>query len=92
MSKHLLSDDVVPPSVKLAARRGFIRTAAQSLASVIPTGAIAISTTGQWWTGVALGIAGGIVTAVAAGAASFLSIISRGIPGEYAAAGEAPRA
>ena len=87
MSKHLLSDAVVPASVKLAARRGFIRTAAQSLASVIPTGAIAISTTGQWWTGVALGIAGGIVTAVAAGAASFLSIISRGVPDAYVAAG-----
>ena len=82
-----MGDAVVPASVKLAARRGFIRTATQSLASVIPTGAIAISTTGDWWAGVALGIAGGIVSAVAAGTASFLSIISKGVPGEYAAAG-----
>ena len=78
---------VIPASVKLAAKRGFVRTFTQSLASVIPTSAIAISLSGQWVEGIALGAAGGLVTAVLAGGASALMIVSRGIPDEYTDAG-----
>lgn len=77
-------DPIVPAAVKLAAKRGFIRTATQSLASVIPIAAIAIPTTGDALLGLGLGAAGAIVTAILAGSASALSIVSNGIPKDYA--------
>lgn len=76
---------LVPDATKTAAKRGFIRTAAQSLSSAIPTAAIAIGATGDWALGVGLGVAGAIVTAGLAGAASYLSIVSKGIPEDYQA-------
>lgn len=78
-----MTENIVPASVKLAAKRGFIRTATQSLSSVIPIVAIAIPTTGDALLGLGLGAAGAIVTAILSGTASALSIISSGIPGEY---------
>jgi hypothetical protein len=78
---------IIPSAVKLAAKRGFIRTATQSLASVIPIAAIAIPTTGDALLGVGLAAGGAVVTAVLAGAASALSIISNGIPVDYVNAG-----
>lgn len=82
-----MSAVIIPAGVKLAAKRGFVRTATQSLASVIPITAIAIPTTGDALLGVALGAGGAIITAVLAGAASALSIVSKGIPEEYVNAG-----
>lgn len=79
-----MTDPIVPEAVKLAAKRGFIRTATQSLASVIPITAIAIPTTGDALLGLGLGVAGAIVTAILAGSASSLSIVSKGIPEDYA--------
>lgn len=79
----MTTDPIVPAAVKLAAKRGFIRTATQSLASVIPIAAIAIPTTGDALLGLGLGAAGAIVTAILAGSASALSIVSNGIPREY---------
>lgn len=78
-----MTENIVPASVKLAAKRGFIRTATQSLASVIPIVAIAIPTTGDALLGIGLGAAGAVVTALLAGTASALSIISSGIPKDY---------
>lgn len=77
------TDIIIPPSVKLAAKRGFVRTATQSLASVIPLAAIAIPTTGDALLGAGLAVGGALVTAVLAGAASALSIISNGVPADY---------
>ena len=37
----LMSQNIIPENVSLAAKRGFVRTATQSLASVIPITAIA---------------------------------------------------
>lgn len=82
-----MSNAVVPAATKLAAKRGFVRTATQTLSSVIPVGAIAIGTTGDFWLGVALGAAGAVASALLAGTASALSIISKGVPDEYVAAG-----
>lgn len=79
-----MTDPIVPAATKLAAKRGFIRTATQSLASVIPIAAITIPTTGDALLGVGLAAAGAVATAVLAGAASALSIISSGIPKDYA--------
>lgn len=77
-------DPIVPAATKLAAKRGFIRTATQSLAAAIPTTGIAVVLSGDWALSVALGAGGAIVTSLLAGAASALSILSRGIPGDYA--------
>lgn len=82
-----MSTEIVPAATKLAAKRGFIRTATQSLSAAIPTSAIAIVLSGDWWLGVGLGVASAIATALMAGAASYLSIISKGVPEEYIAAG-----
>lgn len=75
---------LIPADASRAAKRGFIRTASQSLASLIPTGAITIGLTGDWALGAALAAASAIATALMAGAASYLSILSRGIPEDYA--------
>lgn len=85
-----MSKNIVPAHVSLAAKRGFVRTATQSLASVIPITAIAIPTTGDALLGIGLGVAGAVTTALLAGAASALSIISNGIPEDYQAAPERP--
>lgn len=85
-----MPNTVIPANTKLAAKRGFVRTATQSLASVIPITAIAIPTTGDALVGIGLGVAGAVVTALLAGAASALSIISKGIPEDYQAAPESP--
>lgn len=74
---------IVPDATKVAAKRGFIRTAAQSLAAVIPTTGIAISLTSEWLLGVGLGLGGAVLTALLAGSASYLSIISSGVPEDY---------
>ena len=85
-----MPNTVIPANTKLAAKRGFVRTATQSLASVIPITAIAIPTTGDALIGVGLGVAGAVASAVLAGTASALSIISKGIPEDYQAAPESP--
>ncbi|WP_424937520.1 MULTISPECIES: hypothetical protein [Bacteria] len=76
-------DPIIPVAVRVAAKRGFIRTAAQALASALPIGAITIGTTGDFWTGVALAAAGTIASALLAGLASALTILSKGIPADY---------
>lgn len=81
-----MSNEVIPAATKLAAKRGFIRTFTQTLSSVIPITAIAIPTTGDALLGVALGAGGALVSSVLAGAASYFSILSNGIPEDYEAA------
>lgn len=77
------TDPLIPAAVQLAAKRGFIRTATQSLSAVIPIAAIAIPTTGDALLGIGLAVGGALVTAALAGAASALSIVSNGIPKDY---------
>lgn len=84
-----MSEKLVPEATKTAAKRGFIRTAAQSLSSVIPTTGVVIGLTGDWLLAAGLGAASAVVSAVFAGAASYFSIISKGIPEEYVDAKEA---
>lgn len=85
-----MSEKVLPASTALAAKRAFIRTAAQSLSAAIPTGAIAIALTQDFWVGAGLGVAGAIVTSVLAGTASALMIVSNGVPEEYQAPAPSP--
>lgn len=78
-----MSEPVIPARTRLAAKRGFVRTATQTLSSVIPITAIAIPTTGDGLLGVGLGVAGAIASSLLAGSAAALMIISSGIPDEY---------
>ena len=81
---------VVPASVQLAAKRGFVRTTAQAYASTIPAGGVSAAAL------VALVhnpdpvvLACMAIAAVAspplAGFASWLSILSKGLPADYTA-------
>lgn len=83
------SNAVVPQATRLAAKRGFVRTTAQSYAATLGGGitvtAVLAILTGQvdmLTAGVTLGIA--VVSPPLAGLASYLSILSKGIPEVYA--------
>lgn len=78
-----MTNKLIPADAQLAAKRGFIRTGAQSLSTAIPTSAITITLTGDWLLGAGLGVANAIVTAILAGAGSYFSILSKGIPADY---------
>ncbi|MEV4737196.1 MULTISPECIES: hypothetical protein [unclassified Microbacterium] len=82
-----MSTDIIPASVKLAAKRGFVRTAAQSLATgfAVP-GALTLVFTGDGLLALGVGVAGLAFNAVVNGAQSALSIISNGVPEDYTAA------
>lgn len=75
---------LVPAKVRTAAKRGFIRTTTQALATVIPLGTItgaALSSADP--ATIAWSVAAGALSSVGAGAASYLSILSKGIPEDY---------
>ena len=88
-----MSDPVVPPLVKLAAKRGFIRTTAQAYAATLTTG-ISASVILGIVTGqveivpilITLGVS--VVTPFIAGLASYLSIIANGVPTDYQVTGK----
>lgn len=87
-----MSDSIVPAAVKLAAKRGFIRTTFQSYAATLTAGlpsaaaivALVQDPTGWALAGVTVALA--LVSPPAAGLASYLSITAKGLPEEYAAA------
>lgn len=81
----MTTDPLVPAAVQLAAKRGFIRTAAQSLATgfAVP-GALTLVLTGDGLLALGVGVAGLAFNALVNGAQSALSIISNGIPKDYA--------
>lgn len=79
-----MPDTIVPDTTLIAAKRGFVRTAAQALATSTPTFTI----TGMGLAGadlavVAWSVGAALVSSFLAGAASYLSILSAGIPEEY---------
>lgn len=82
-----MTDPLIPDTVRTAAKRGFIRTACQSLSAVVPTTGIVLGLTADWWLAAGLGVASAAVTALLAGAGSYFSIISKGVPSDYLAAG-----
>lgn len=85
-----MTDNLIPADAKLAAKRGFIRTASQSIATALGVGvtvtlvtdAVAKAQAGDWTT---LAIAAGvtIITPLVNGAQSYFSILSSGIPADY---------
>lgn len=82
-----MSTDIIPASVQLAAKRGFVRTASQSLATgfAVP-GALTLVLTGDGLLALGIGLAGLAFNAVVNGAQSALSIISNGVPPDYVTA------
>ena len=75
---------LIPADTQVAAKRGFIRTATQSLATgfVIPAG-LTLAFTSEFALALALGLAGAAVQALVNGAQSYFSILSKGIPEDY---------
>lgn len=88
-----MTDRLIPVDATRAAARAGIRTAAQSLAAALPAGGVVLALTGDWWTAAMLGAGSAVVTALLAGGAAYLSILSKGIPEDYAPIvdGGAPR-
>lgn len=86
------TEPTVPAAVLRAAKRGFIRTTAQAYATSLGGGitvtAILAIVTGQvdlLTAGVTAAVA--VVSPPLAGLASYLSIIAKGVPEDYTAAG-----
>lgn len=80
-----MTESIIPASVKIAAKRAALKTAAQSArgAGAAVVGAIGLSLIGVDWLLVA-GIAGAsVITVVWAGVDAYLDKIHNGIPGEY---------
>lgn len=76
---------LIPADAHRAAKRGFIRTACQSLATGLAVpGGLVLAFTGDGLAALAAGVAGMAFAAVVNGAQSYFSILSRGIPEDYA--------
>ena len=82
-----MSTELIPADTHVAAKRGFIRTATQSLATslVLPAGAT-FAFTQDALLAAAVGVGGMLVGAVINGLQSYFSIISNGIPDDYSIA------
>lgn len=81
---------LIPDATKVAAKRGFIRTAAQSLSGSAALGGIpTLVFTGDALLTVGVGMVSAVVGAGLAGAQSYFSIISKGIPEDYTSKGGA---
>lgn len=79
-----MSTPLIPAATLTAAKRGFIRTAAQSLAtSFTLTATPVLVFTQDAALAAAVGVGGMIAGAVINGAQSFFSIVSKGIPEDY---------
>lgn len=79
-----MSDRLIPVDATRAATRAGVRTFTQTLASAIPAGGVVLALTGDWWTAALLGSGSAVVSALLAGSAAYLSILSKGIPEDYA--------
>lgn len=82
-----MSTELIPEATQVAAKRGFIRTTTQALSTSIPASGI----TGAALSGgdpvtIAWAVGAAALSSVAAGAVSYFSILSKGIPEDYAAA------
>ena len=75
---------LIPEETRIAAKRGFIRTASQSLATsfVLPAG-VTIAFTQDALLAAAIGVGGLVVGAVVNGLQSYFSILGQGIPDDY---------
>jgi hypothetical protein len=87
-----MSDKLIPADTQRAAKRGFIRTASQSIATSLGGGVtvaalaqVANNGNPDWWT-IGAGAAVFVLGPVINGAQSYFSILGAGIPEDYAPA------
>ncbi|MGB3414034.1 MAG: hypothetical protein WBA28_04900 [Microbacteriaceae bacterium] len=81
-----MNTKLIPEATKTAAKRGFIRTASQSLATGFGVaGGLTLVFTQDGMLALAVGAAGMAATALLNGAQSFFSILAQGIPEDYTA-------
>lgn len=87
-----MTSKLIPADVQAAAKRAFLRTAAQSLALsfVLPAG-VTIVFTQDALLAAAVGLGGAIVGAAANGLQAYFSILAKGIPEDYAPSDYVPR-
>lgn len=86
----MTTEKLIPADVTLAAKRGFLRTASQSIATAlaggltvgIVTNAVAQAQSGDW-TPIIVSAAVAVATPLINGAQSYFDIHGRGIPAEY---------
>jgi hypothetical protein len=79
---------LIPSKTKTAAKRGFIRTTAQAYAATIPAGGVSAAVLASAIDDpqpvqLAATAAAWLLAPLCAGAASYLSILSSGIPSDY---------
>lgn len=80
--------DVVPASVRLAAKRAFVRTLTRGYAAAIPGGGITSAAAAALihdasWVVIGANAAAWLLSPLLPAAASWLSFISNGVPQEY---------
>lgn len=90
--RPIMSDDkLIPANAQLAAKRGFIRTTSQAYGTALAGGitvaavsdAFVQATSGNPWP-LVIAAAVTVLSPLIAGGASYFSILSRGIPADYA--------
>lgn len=80
--------ELIPADVKVAAKRGFLRTTAQAYATsmaggISATAIISLMTNSEPWLPIIVTWVVALVTPLLSGLASYFSILSRGIPADY---------
>ena len=80
--------ELIPADVKVAAKRGFLRTTAQAYATsmaggISATAIISLLTNSEPWLPILVTWVVALVTPLLSGLASYFSILSRGIPADY---------
>jgi hypothetical protein len=86
-----MSDPTIPPATLKAAKRGFIRTASQSIATALGGGItvnavlLVINGGNVDWTVLIVTAAVAVATPVINGAQSYFSILGKGVPEDYTA-------
>ena len=82
-----MTDKIVPDSLQLAAKRAFVRTTYQAYAATLTGGlivsAVSLITDPSNFLPVVVATVTAVITPPAAGLASYLSFISKGLPEEY---------
>lgn len=79
---------IVPEKVKLAAKRGFIRTTTQAYAATIPAGGISAAALAQYVEDpdpllITVAAVTWFASPLLAGLVSYLDIIGKGVPEDY---------
>ena len=83
-----MSNTVIPPAVKIAAKRGFIRTTYQAYAATIPAGGVSAAALIAFaqepnWIVAGITVGAALLSPPLAGLASYLNITAKGIPEDY---------